>query len=101
MNKTTVTIYTCEYCGKEFHREEDCRDHEETHIEYCDEAELSFAVKLGDENGRCWVEARDEHGWIIESEIVNDKELPLLSCPLDKAVEKMVRSIINTAHHCY
>lgn len=69
--------------------------------EYCDEAELSFAVKLGDENGRCWVEARDEHGWIIESEIVNDKELPLLSCPLDKAVEKMVRSIINTAHHCY
>lgn len=41
MNKTTVTIYTCEYCGKEFHREEDCRDHEETHIEYFDNADLS------------------------------------------------------------
>lgn len=72
-----------------------------SYLEYCDEAELSFAGKLGDENGRCWVEARDEHGWIIESEIVNDKELPFLNCPLDKAVEKMVRSIINTAHACY
>ena len=35
-----------------------------SYLEYCDEAELSFAVKLGDENGRCWVEARNERGWM-------------------------------------
>lgn len=39
-----------------------------SYLEYCDEAELSFAVKLGDENGRCWVEARDQGGkiaWLV------------------------------------
>ena len=61
------------------------------YLEYCDEAELSFSIKLGEADGRCWVEARNEHGWILESEIVADKDLPFLNCPIDKAIEKMVR----------
>lgn len=40
MNKTTVTIYTCEHCGKEFHDREECREHETTHIESFDEANM-------------------------------------------------------------
>lgn len=71
------------------------------YLEYCDEAELSFSVKLGEFDGRCWVEARNEHGWIIASELVNDKDLPFLNCPLDKAVEKMIRCIVSAAHNCY
>lgn len=71
------------------------------YLEYCDEAELSFSIKLGEADGRCWVEARNEHGWILESEIVADKDLPFLNCPIDKAIEKMVRCIVNTAHACY
>ena len=71
------------------------------YLEYCDEAELTFSIKLGEADGRCWVEARNEHGWILESEIVADKNLPFLNCPIDKAVEKMVRCIVNTAHACY
>jgi hypothetical protein len=67
------------------------------YLEYCDEAELSFSIKLGEADGRCWVEARNEHGWILESEIVADKNLPFLNCPIDKAIEKMVRCIVNTA----
>ena len=39
--------------------------------------------------------------WILESEIVADKDLPFLNCPIDKAIEKMVRCIVNTAHACY
>lgn len=56
------------------------------YLEYCDEAELSFSIKLGEADGRCWVEARNEHGWILESEIVADKNLPFLNCPIDKAI---------------
>ena len=58
------------------------------YLEYCDEAELSFSIKLGEADGRCWVEARNEHGWILESEIVADKNLPFLNCPIDKAIER-------------
>lgn len=41
MNKMTVTIYTCEHCGKEFHNYEECREHEATHIESFNEADTS------------------------------------------------------------
>ena len=30
-----------------------------------------------------------------------NKDLPFLNCPIDKAIEKMVRCIVNTAHACY
>ena len=86
----------------------DLREHKELISRLVSEAnqndpnwELSFSIKLGEADGRCWVEARNEHGWILESEIVADKDLPFLNCPIDKAIEKMVRCIVNTAHACY
>ena len=30
---------------------------------YCDEAELSFFNQSREADGRCWVEARNQHGW--------------------------------------
>lgn len=37
----------------------------------------------------------------MNSEIVEDKELPYLNTPLAEAITLMVHAIRNTAHACY
>lgn len=63
------------------------------YLEYCDEAELSFSIKLGEADGRCWVEARNEHGWILESEIVSAEQQnpPAAGIHEEKIVENALR----------
>ena len=58
-------------------------------------------IELEDTGDGYWIHALDERDSYIESEIVVDNDLPFLNCPLDKAIEKMVHCIINTAHACY
>ena len=60
----------------------------------------AWQVKEDTCNG-CLIHAKDENGETIESEIVTDNDLPFLNCPLDKAVEKMIRCIVSAAHNCY
>ena len=49
----------------------------------------------------CWITAKNEHGETMNSEIVEDKELPYLNTPLAEAITMMVHAIRNTAHACY
>ncbi len=49
----------------------------------------------------CWITAKNEHGETMNSEIVEDKELPYLNTPLAEAITLMVHAIRNTAHACY
>ena len=49
----------------------------------------------------CWITAKNEHGETMNSEIVEDKELPCLNTPLAEAITLMVHAIRNTAHACY
>ena len=58
-------------------------------------------IELEDTGDGYWIHALDEMDSYIESEIVIDNDLPFLNCPLDKAIEKMIRFIVNTAHNCY
>ena len=44
---------------------------------------------------------KNEHGETMNSEIVEDKELPYLNTPLAEAITMMVHAIRNTAHACY
>ena len=44
---------------------------------------------------------QNEHGETMNSEIVEDKELPYLNTPLAEAITLMVHAIRNTAHACY
>lgn len=47
MNK--VVTYSCEYCGKEFYSEEECEEHEKTHIiDYKDKSNEEIAELLSD-----------------------------------------------------
>jgi hypothetical protein len=83
----------------------DLREHKELISQLVSEANQNdenwrWSVKSVGGDG-CWITAKNEHGETMNSEIVEDKELPYLNCPLDKAIEKMVRCIINTAHACY
>lgn len=72
-----------------------------SYLEYCGQPEPYFVIELEDTGDGYWIHALDERDSYIESEIVVDNDLPFLNCPLDKAIEKMVRCIINTAHACY
>ena len=72
-----------------------------SYFEYCGQPKPCFVVELEDTGNGCWIHAKDENGETIESEIVTDNDLPFLNCPLDKAVEKMIRCIVSAAHNCY
>ena len=72
-----------------------------SYLEYCGQPEPYFVVELEDTGNGCWIHTKDENGDTIESEIVVDNDLPFLNCPLDNAVEKMIRYIVKTAHNCY
>ena len=88
----------------------DLREHKELISQLVSEANqndenwrwsVNFVIELEDTGDGYWIHALDERDSYIESEIVVDNDLPFLNCPLDKAIEKMVRCIINTAHACY
>lgn len=72
-----------------------------SYLEYCGQPEPYFVIELEDTGDGYWIRALDERDSYIESEIVIDNDLPFLNCPLDKAIEKMIRCIVRTAHNCY
>jgi hypothetical protein len=71
------------------------------YLEYCGQKEPYFSLVLEDTGDGCWITAKNEHGETMNSEIVEDKELPYLNTPIEEAIKMMAYSIINTAHHCY
>lgn len=60
-----------------------------------------FTIELVEDDDGCWITAKNEHGETMNSEIVEDKELPYLNTPLAEAITLMVHAIRNTAHACY
>lgn len=60
-----------------------------------------FMIELVEDDDGCLIYAKDEHGETMNSEIVEDKELPYLNTPLAEAITMMVHAIRNTAHACY
>ncbi len=72
-----------------------------SYLEYCNQSDPYFVVRLEDTGNGCWIHAKDENGDTMESEIVTDNEMSFLNCPPDEAIEKMIRCIVNTAHNCY
>lgn len=72
-----------------------------SYLEYCGQPEPYFVIELEDTGDGYWIHALDERDSYIESEIVVDNDMPFLNCPPDKAIEKMIRCIVNTAHNCY
>lgn len=60
-----------------------------------------FTIELVEDDDGCLIYAKDEHGETMNSEIVEDKELPYLNTPLAEAITMMVHAIRNTAHACY
>lgn len=60
-----------------------------------------FTIELVEDDDGCLIYAKDEHGETMNSEIVDDKELPYLNTPLAEAITMMVHAIRNTAHACY
>ena len=60
-----------------------------------------FTIELVEDEDGCLIYAKNEHGETMNSEIVEDKELPYLSTPLAEAITMMVHAIGNTAHACY
>ena len=67
----------------------------------CGDQKPCFTIELVEDEDGCLIYAKNEHGETMNSEIVEDKELPYLNTPLAEAIEKMVRCIVNTAHACY
>ncbi len=72
-----------------------------SYLEYCGQKEPYFSLVLEDTGDGCWITAKNEHGETMNSEIVEDKEMPCLNTPLDEAITLMVHAIRNTAHVCY
>lgn len=70
-------------------------------LEYCGQKEPYFSIVLENTGDGCWITAKNEHGETMNSEIVEDKELPYLNTPLAEAITLMVHAIRNTAHACY
>lgn len=70
-------------------------------LEYCGQKEPYFSIVLENTGDGCWITAKNEHGETMNSEIVEDKELPYLNTPLAEAITMMVHAIRNTAHACY
>ena len=71
------------------------------YLEYCGQKEPYFSIVLENTGDGCWITAKNEHGETMNSEIVEDKELPYLNTPLAEAITLMVHAIRNTAHACY
>lgn len=72
-----------------------------SHLEYCGQPKPYFVIELEDTGDGCWITAKNEHGETMNSEIVEDKELPFLNTPIEKTIKMMAWSIINAAHQCY
>lgn len=72
-----------------------------SYLEYCGQKEPYFSIVLENTGDGCWITAKNEHGETMNSEIVEDKELPYLNTPLAEAITMMVHAIRNTAHACY
>lgn len=71
-----------------------------SYLEYGDQKPC-FTIELVEDEDGCLIYAKNEHGETINSEIVEDKELPYLNTPLAEAITLMVHAIRNTAHACY
>ena len=61
------------------------------YLEYCGQKEPYFSIVLENTGDGCWITAKNEHGETMNSEIVEDKELPYLNTPLMPATESIVR----------
>lgn len=71
------------------------------YLEYCEQPNPFFSIELNDAGYGIWIQAFDENGETLTSEIVVDNECPLLNTPIDEAIKMMFRNIVNTAHNCY
>ena len=71
------------------------------YLEYCGQKEPYFSIVLENTGDGYLIYAKDEHGDTLNFEIVECVGLPRLNTPIDEAIEKMVRCIVNTAHACY
>ena len=60
------------------------------YLEYCGQKEPYFSIVLENTGDGCWITAKNEHGETMNSEIVEDKELPYLNTPLAEAITLMV-----------
>lgn len=71
------------------------------YLEYCGESEPFFIIELEISNEGCWIRGRNERYDSLCVDIVEDKELPFLNCPLNEAIESTIRSLVRTAHERY
>ena len=71
------------------------------YLEYCGQPSPYFSLVLEDTGDGCWIAAKNEYGKTMNSEIVEDMELPYLNTPLTETITMMVHAIRNTAHACY
>ena len=71
------------------------------YLEYCEQPNPYFSIELNDTGDACLIYAKEENGHILNTEIVEDVELPYLNTPLPDAVEQMLKTIVNIARNCY
>ena len=71
------------------------------YLKYCEQPNPYFSIELKDTGDCCLIYAKDENGNILNTEIVEDVELPYLNTPLPDAIEQMLKTIVNIARNCY
>ena len=71
-----------------------------SYLEYGDQKPC-FTIELDETDDDCMIYAKDEHGYTLNVEMVECKDLPSLNTPIEDAIKMMAYTIINTALNCY